>query len=474
MSSHREAPETSKDPVADSTEVYAFVSPDRSDTVTLIANYIPFQTPAGGPNFYEFGQDVMYNIYIDNDADGKPEIQYQFRFHTKVRDNNTFLYNTGPIYGNNDKTWNRPQHYNVYRADAVDGKFDGKFKWLGHNLTCPPCNIGPRSTPAYPELSAAAIHTLSTGEKVFAGQRRDGFYVDVGSIFDLAALRPFQSFHVIPNPGNTTGIDTLANYNVHSIAIQIPKTMLTMDGSTPSDPNSSISVIGVWTSAERRKTTIQTPDGKLHAGPFTQMSRLGMPLINEVIIPMAYKDTWNKSMPQDDSQYAQYYAHPALQTYLADLYPMVFPNLAAYTKPRADLEAILLTGIPAAVGLGFQNYTGPTLADQVRLNMAVAPTTSNPNIYGLLAGDAAGFPNGRRVFDDVTTVELWAVAGATIPVVDKSYTPDANANKIFDVGPPGSPPPAPPYPDAYQATFPYLADPLSGYEIPGPGEVAQS
>jgi hypothetical protein len=461
MSSHREAPEISKDPVADSTDLYAFSSPDKPDTVTIIANYIPLQAPAGGPNFFEFGDDVMYNIFIDNDGDGMPEIQYQLRFHTLVRNSDTFLYNTGPISSNRDKNWNRLQTFSMYRKDG-----NGKFKRLGQKLACPPCNIGPRSTPHYSKLSTAAVHNLPTGETVFAGQRREGFYVDLGSVFDLAALRPFQSLHLISSPGNTTGINTLANSNVHSIAIQIPKTRLTSDGTMPTNANSSKSVIGVWTSATRRKTTIRSDDKILHAGPFVQVSRLGMPLINEVIIPMVEKDRWNKTAPQDDAQFVKYYAHPVLQAYLSALYPGVFKHLAAYTKERVDLEAILLTGIPSAVGLGFQNYTGPTPADQLRLNMAIPPTTKNPNIYGLLAGDAAGFPNGRRVFDDIVTVELWAVAGATIPVVDKSYKPDGAATAIFDVGPPGSPPKSPPTPEAYQATFPYLSDPLSGYDVP--------
>ena len=193
MSSHREAPEISKDPVADSTDVYAFVSPDQPDTVTLIANYIPLQGPAGGPNFYEFGDDVLYEIHIDNDGDAKPDVTYQFRFTTRIRNQRTFLYNTGPIDSLDDADWNRRQTYSVTKLLAGQSP-----KVLASRLPCPPCNIGPRSTPSYVDLANMAIRTLPTGEKVFAGQRAEGFYVDLGSIFDLGALRPFQNLHLLP------------------------------------------------------------------------------------------------------------------------------------------------------------------------------------------------------------------------------------------------------------------------------------
>jgi Domain of unknown function (DUF4331) len=460
MSSHREAPEISKDPVADSTDLYAFVSPDKPDTVTLIANYIPLEAPAGGPNFFEFGDDVQYKILIDNDADGKAEIAYTFQFHTKVRDNTTFLYNTGQIKKISDTTWNRPQKYQVFKTE------NGTTTRLASGLRCPPCNIGPRSTPDYATLSAEAIHHLHSGEKVFAGQRREGFYVDLGSIFDLAALRPFQGAHLINVPGSSAGINSLANSNVHSIAIQLPKSMLTSDGSDPTDPTNGKSIIGVWTTASRRRASVRENGVSKNAGPYVQVSRLGNPLINEVIIPMAQKDYWNSTKPWHDSQFGNLYAHPILQTYLTVLYPGVFPHLAAYSKPRVDLEAILLTGIPAGiVAPTYSTYTGPTQADMLRLNMAIPPAAS-PSIYGVLGGDVAGFPNGRRVQDDVVTIELECVAGASIGLVDHSYSADGAATAIFDVGPVGSKPPAPPVPAAYKSSFPYLADPLSGYDVP--------
>src|ERR1700759_5640942 len=160
MSSHREAPEIAKDPVADSSDVYAFVSPDKPDTVTLIANYVPLQGPAGGPKFYEFGDDVLYQIHIDNDGDGQADVTYQFRFSTTVANPDTFLYNTGPIESLDSANWNRPQVYSVAREQH------GRVQPLGAKLACPPCNIGPLSTPDYPALASAAVHSLPGGRQV--------------------------------------------------------------------------------------------------------------------------------------------------------------------------------------------------------------------------------------------------------------------------------------------------------------------
>ena len=450
MSSHREAPSISKDPVADSTDLYAFVSPDHPDTVTLIANYIPLEVPAGGPNFYEFGDDVLYEIKIDNDADASENITYGLRFTTVLRNPNTFLYNTGPIGRLDSANWNRRQFYSVERV------VNGKSTVLGEGLACPPVNIGPRSTPNYAALAQAAVHTLPGGVKVFAGQRREGFFVDLGSIFDLGDLRPFQSLHLLPSP-DAAGVDTLKNSNVHTIAIQVPKTQLARGGFDPTIVADARSVIGVWTSASRQKVQILKDERKIESGPWVQVSRLGNPLVNEVIIPMAQKDRWNSTQPYADSEFLGYVANPELAGLLPVLYPGVFPNLAAYSKPRADLEAILLTGIPSGVVTGFQNFTGTTPADMLRLNMAIPPSAT-PNPIGLVAGDAAGFPNGRRVFDDVTTIEIRAIAGVTIPLVDPTFTRDAAASAVTDGITPGT--------DRYINEFPYLGVPLDGYHVP--------
>ena len=451
MSSHREAPEISKDPVADSTDLYAFVSPDRPDTVTIIANYIPLQSAAGGPNFYEFGDDVRYEIHIDTKGNSRADITYQFQFRTEEPDPDTFLYNTGPIESLGSKNWNRKQVYQVIRFDG-----SGRHR-LASDLACPPCNIGPLSTPDYAtKLAEPAVHTLGDGTKVFAGQRAEGFYVDLGSIFDLGNLRPFQAFNVFAKADGlkaAPGVNATKLLNVHSIALQIPISRITEKGRP---------VIGVWTSARRQKVRILDKPTNVFTGPYGQVSRLGNPLVNEVIIPMGKKDFWNTEPPAGDSQFAKYVANPELAGLLPVLYPGVFPNLAALVaskKPRADLEAVLLTGVPPGIVPGFTNFTGSVPADMLRLNTAIPPS-AHPNILGVLGGDLAGFPNGRRVFDDVVSVELRAVAGATYPLIDPKFTPDAAAGELTDGLTPSSL--GMPFLDA----FPYLGVPFDGYDDP--------
>ncbi len=473
MTSHREAPKISKDPVADNTDLYAFVSPDKPDTVTILANYIPLEEPAGGPNFHSFGDDVLYELQIDNNGDGKEDITYQFRFKTKIRNPQSFLYNTGPIGSLGDANWNMKQFYSVKKV--LGPRRGGSSTTLGTDIPTPPVNVGLRSTPNYPDLANAAIKTLSDGSTVFAGQRDEAFYVDLGSIFDLGTLRPFQNLHLISTPA-AEGIDTTKGFSVHTIAIQVPKRFLTRNGSNPTDPSKPESVIGIWASASRRKATVLPGDGDddddgsgidddtspgFVTGPFTQVSRLGMPLINEVIIPLGDKDKWNEAHPRFDKQFLKYYQTPELQKLLPILYPGVFPSLAGYSKSRADLVAILLTGIPSGIITGFQNFTGTVQADYLRLNMAISPS-SVPNRLGLLAGQADGFPNGRRVQDDVVDIELRAIAGATLPLVDPSFTPDGAASVVGDGT--DTNPVQPPNSESFLSTFPYLPHPVSGYE----------
>ncbi|MGI8714616.1 MAG: DUF4331 domain-containing protein [Solirubrobacteraceae bacterium] len=453
MSSHREAPATSQDPVADNTDTYAFVSPDDPETVTLIANFLPFEAPFGGPNFFEFGEDVEYYIYVDQTGDGWPDITYTFSFHTEVGNPNTFLYNTGTIDSIDSPNWNRKQFYSVTRTSG------GRSEVLAKHLACPPCNIGPASTPGYAALAEQAIHGIGGGRTVFAGQRLEGFYVDLGAIFDLADLRPFQSLHVATMMSNAPGVNSTNEFGVQSIALKVPMSDLTRHGHTPTDPTHRDSVIGVYAAASRQKVRILQPQTgtRYDEGPPVQVSRLGNPLFNEVIVPMGKKDLWNSLSPAQDDQFKQYVKHPELAGLLPSLYPGVFPNLAGLAASRDDLVAILLTGLPAGVVPGFQNYTGPGLADELRLNMAIPPATAaKQNILGVIGGDLAGFPNGRRVSDDVTTIELRAIAGVTYPLVNASYTPDAAASGITDGLTPAS--------TQYLDSFPYLGIPRSGYE----------
>jgi len=459
MSSHREAPAISKDPVADNTDVYAFVDPGDPSKVNILANFIPFEKPEGGPNFFRFGDDVLYEIKIDNDGDAEEDITYQFRFKTTTLNPDTFLYNTLPItlaggpFAPYSESFNIRQRYTVKR---VEGDDDDDGVVVAANLETPPVNIGPRSTPGYPALAGAAIHTVGS-KKFFAGQREDAFNVDLGSIFDLGTLRPFQGAHVLGSFGPSVGRDGTKGFNVHTIAMQVPKTDLTKDGIMPTDVGAAESVIGVWASASRQKALIRRKNGIVeNAGKWVQVSRLGNPLVNEVVIPVGKKDRWNAGEPKDDGAFLAHFEHPELQTLLPFLYTGVFPNLAAFVAgggARADLVAILLTGIPSGIIGGFQNFTGTTHADLLRLNLAIPPSAS-PSPFGLLGSDLAGFPNGRRIGDNVVAIELRAIAGATLPLVT-SFTPDGAASALTD----GTSNDA-----AALGSFPYLGHPHQGYD----------
>jgi hypothetical protein len=449
-SSHREAPLISADPLADNTDVYAFVSPDAPDTVTLIANWIPLEAPAGGPNFYKFGDDVVYQVNIDNDGDAKDDIVYEFRFKTHIQNRKTFLYNTGPISSLDDPNFNIRQTYSVTRIDR-----HGRVV-LGTGLTTPPVNVGVRSTPTYETLADEAIHTLSDGSKVFAGQRDDPFFVDLGSVFDLLGLRPFNPAHLIPLPA-APGVDGLKGLNTHTVALQVPKSLLTHNGSAGTDPANPNSIIGVYSTTLRRRLRVdddhaiedrRSEDG--HEGDrddeqqdWVRVSRLGMPLVNEVIIPLGKKDRFNASDPENDQQFASFVIDPEP----ARLIHVLYPTINVPPAPRNDLVAIFLTGI---AGLNQPPHVKPS--EMIRLNMAIPPSAS-PNRLGLLSGQADGFPNGRRLVDDVVDIELRALAGGT------PFTPTFNhaPNNILSDGVDHND-------KSFLSTFPYVALPFPGYE----------
>ena len=439
-SSHREAPLISADPLADNTDVYAFVSPDATDTVTLIANWIPLEAPNGGPNFYKFGDDVLYRINIDNDGDANDDIVYEFRFKTKTLNGNTFLYNTGPITSLDDPNFNVRQSYSVTRIDQ-----SGRHV-LGRDLATPPVNVGARSTPSYDALAAAAVYTLPDGSKVFAGQRDDPFYVDLGSVFDLLGLRPFNSAHVIPM-ANAPGVDGLRGINTHTVALQVPKRLLTHDGSLATNPGNTNSIIGVYSTTLRRRLRLDDDDD--HQGrdddrdDWVQVSRLGMPLVNEVVIPLGKKDRFNASDPRNDAQFASFVLSPEP----AGLIPVLYPGVSVPASPRNDLVAIFLTGI---AGLNQPAHVRPS--EMIRLNMAIPPSAA-PNRLGLLAGQPDGFPNGRRLGDDVVDIELRALAGGTPLTPSFNHSP----NNVLGDGVDANDKP-------FQSNFPYVASPFPGYE----------
>ena len=423
-SSHREAPLLAQDPMADNTDVYAFVSPDAADTVTLIANFIPFQKPDGGPNFYSFDPNVVYEIHIDNNGDAIEDITYQWRFTTEVRNPATFLYNTGAVTSLDDPDLNVRQFYRLTRIDGP--RRTGTVTELSGRLPVPPPNIGPRSTPNYGALGGG-VQGLPGNIAVFAGQRDEGFYVDLG-IFDLLGV------------GSGVVEDSTAGFNVSTLAIRVPKSALARGGATPtsgSDPNA---IIGVWSTASRFATRTLSAGAQTHSGALVQVSRLGNPLVNEAVIDLARKDAFNGIEPTSDAVALDRVTDPEVPKLLK----LIF-NVDSPAAPRNDLVTIFLTGIA-----GLNQPANVRAAEMLRLNMAIPPTTS-PNRMGVLGGDVAGFPNGRRVGDDVLDIVLQAAAGATPLTPGFSRFPN---NSLGDnIGSNDVP---------YLTSFPYLGIPHPG------------
>ena len=480
-SSHREAPLIIFDPGADNTDVYAFRSyePGREGFVTLMANFIPFQEPSGGPHFYLFDPTVLYEIKIDNTGDGVEDVTYQFQFQTRFVNGDSVLGMAAPneaaagtggieplITSLDDPDYNEPQTYTVrLMRGPTNGRVGGTV--IGSGLIMPPSNIGERTTPNYEALAQQAIYNVGGGARVFAGQRDEGFYIDVGGVFDTLNLR---NGGVSP----TGGVDGLSGFNVNTIAFEAPVSALTRNGSTPTSTTDPNAVIGVWSTASRQTTRVIRPTvtvrGRtitLNAGPYRQVSRLGNPLVNEVVIPLRLKDTFNASTPANDAQFAPFVLDPQLARLISAVFGINVPGAGgsaitpatAFSAPpanRTDLVTIFATGIPAGTVPGAPNFTNFLSDGQPheyqRLNVAVPPTPAGGRSrLGLLGGDLAGFPNGRRVFDDVTDIALRAVAGGT------PFTPAFNMspnNQLADGVSNNDVP--------YLERFPYLGVPHTG------------
>jgi hypothetical protein len=409
-SSHREAPLISGDPQADNTDVYAFMSPDNPNLVTLIASYIPFENPAGGPNFYRFGDNVLYQINIDNNGDGVPDITYQFNFTSHITNPNTFLYNTGPVTSLDDPNLNLYQTYTVSRVES------GKTVFTAGPMRTLYNNVGPASTPNYGG-DGSGIDQFQQADgsvgRVFAGQTDDPFFLDL-RVFDLLY------------GGNLSevGTDSLAGFNVHSIAIQVPASSVT--GSSP--------IIGVWATASRPATTTRQPGSVTNSGAFVQVSRLGMPLVNELVIPVGQKDVFNGSTPTGDAQFLSYVTNPTVPQLLQALY-----DISAPATPRADLVQVFLTGVP-----NLNQPAGVTPSEMLRLNTSIAPTAA-PSRLGVLANDIQGFPNGRRLTDDVVDITLQVAAGFLTGAKVSTLGDGVNQNDV-----------------PFRTSFPYLAPAQSG------------
>ena len=456
-SSHREAPLIAGDPAADNTDLYAFVSPDDPSKVTIIANYIPLEEPAGGPNFNEFDPAVRYEIHVDNNGDAKDDVTYRFRFTTHQKSGrngvSSFLYNNGQVTSVTDGNLLARQTYDVSVIR------NGEEKKIGDDIPTAPINVGPRSTPHYATTAAGAVKT-SGSTKVFAGPRDDAFFVDLGSIFDLGGLRPFNGFHLIPlDPEG--GIDGVGGFNTNTIAIQVPISSVRKSSTQP--------VVGVWASASRRAFRAFLHGKFVWAGPWVQVSRLGNPLVNEVIIPRHLKDYWNSQAPKDDKQFRKYYENPELASLVNLLYPAL-PD--ADTTGRTDLSLILGLGVP-----GVNDMPGDVFSDMLRLNTSIAPCTAdsaqdndgkcrNLGVFttdpaattGSYTADLAAFPNGRRLEDDVTDIEIRAVIQGYGPVLNSLFgLPNKAPNNIVGDGVSR---------DTDQpllTTFPYIGLPNQGY-----------
>ncbi len=464
-SSHAEAPLTSMDRYADNTDVYAFRSSEagRAGFVTLIANFIPIQDPSGGPQFYRFDDTVLYEIKIDNTGDGLQDITYQFRFFTQWQNQNTVLgMNTininGQITSLADLDYNMPQVYTVRRIDSTTGA-NGVL--VASGMRTPPSNIGPRTTPNYEaNLGQPAVYPLgTTGGKVFAGQRDEGFFLDLG-VFDAIGYRSVAA---------TGGVDTLRSFNVNTLALEIPIQELTRNGAVPTSSTDPNAVIGVFSTASRGSLRTIAPNGdRSQTGTFVQISRLGSPLVNEVVIPLRLKDAFNSLSPVNDAVAAPAILDPefpkiirlaigAFGTFDGGGLPVI--NLPP--APRNDLVQIFATGIPAGAVPNAPTFT-TFLSDgqpheYLRLNTAIAPVAPGAAGYsrlGLIGGDIGGFPNGRRVTDDVVDIEIRALLGGT------PFTPAFNVspNNAFSDGVSNNF-------EGFLTRFPYLQTPNAGNTV---------
>src|SRR3989441_4843743 len=420
--SHREAPLIALDPAADNTDTYAFRSWQDPSKLVFIMNAIPGQDPADGPNYFNFDDEVLYTINIDNNQDGKAEdIVYEFRFKTETRPifgqlNFPLPYVSNPhipvtqlqgitkLDGPGSEGLTRRQTYTV--TEIRNKKRIELFK--GQKLIAVPSNAGPATFKNYEDLASQGIYTDAlTGIKVFAGQRAETFYIDLGAVFDTVNLRRFLPLLTAEEDANDSvnpfGVNRFSGFNITSIAIEVPISRITQDGK--SAEQTSIPVIGMYASTARQKVKQLAGDGtsKL-AGPWTQVSRLANPLVNELIIDTPSKDLWNSQEPEDEAQFQEFYKNPSIAQALA----LIF-NVPVTPTPRTDLMSLLLK-YPGQALAG--NNCGSPCSELLRLNVQVTPTQpENQKRLGGLAGDAAGFPNGRRPNDDVTDIAIRVVGG---------------------------------------------------------------
>jgi hypothetical protein len=405
-SSHREAPEILTDPTADNTDVYAYTAKDAPGSLTVVANWIPLEEPAGGPYYGKLDPKARYYVKIDNTGDGREDVAYRWKFHSKFRNPNSFLYAAPTVTSVNDPDINFVQTYDLYKDTYKPNGDLKRERRIAHNVPVAPDNVGPKTIPDYDPVWLGAVAPVSGGGKTFVGPADDPFFVDLGAIFDGINIdKPGRPNIGLGNQGG--GKDDVSTYNTHSFVLQVPEAEVTRDHKPVSDAKASNAVVGVWASTERQRVSVRRHHGKAHVKHhWVQVSRLGNPLINEVIIPISQKDKFNRTSPEDDAKnFGKYALNPEPARLLNALF-----NLGVKETNRTDIVQALLTGVPGLTQIGSK----PAAADTLKLNLGVPPSATE-NRFGVLAGDTAGFPNGRRLADDVTDIELRVIGGALLP-----------------------------------------------------------
>jgi Domain of unknown function (DUF4331) len=437
-SSHREAPRILKDPTADNTDVWAFTAPDAPDSLTVVSNWIPLADPAGGPNFYPLDENARYYVKIDNTGDGYEDVAYRWKFKTRFRNPDSFLYAAPTVDSVNDSDLNLVQTYDLYKERYNKNRRLVSVRRIAHNAPVVPDNIGPKTMPNFDQVEAGGTTSLRGGGKSFVGPADDAFFVDLGVVFDGINLdKPGRPNIGLGNQGG--GKDDVAGYNTKSFVLQVPEGEVTRNGGAVAGPDAKNAVVGVWSTTERKRASVRR---RGHHGGWVQVSRLGNPLINEVIIPIGKKDKFNATSPADD---AKNFGTFALNPEPARLMNALF-NLGVKETDRTDIVQALLTGVPGLTQIGKK----PAAADTLKLNLGVPPA-SNPNRFGVLAGDTAGFPNGRRLIDDVVDIELRVIAGALLPADQGGkQIPLGDGVDQND--------------DPFRAQFPYVAQAHDGFD----------
>ena len=404
-SSHREAPLTSMDPTADDTDVYAFTAADSPGALTVVANWLPFEDPGGGPNFYKFDPRARYYVNIDNTGDGDYDVRYRFTFRTIAPSTARAGYPVAlPEITSLDAPTLERQRMTVRRLRYNRRGRVVQSRVVGRNLPVAPSNIGAETMPDYEALANQAIRPLAGGGRVFAGQRDDPFYIPLDRVFDSVNLTGAATGNI------GGGIDTLAGYGVQSIVLQVPESKVTRNRGSVSGPAGDNAVVGVWASTDRTRLQV-TNRGEGSArderrSRWVQVSRLGNPLINELVIPLALKDKFNRKQPSGDlANFGKYVLAPFPAAALNLLF-----DLDIKTTNRTDIVQALLTGVPGLTQIG----DSPVPADTLKINLGVPPSAS-PNRFGVIGGDVAGFPNGRRLADDAVNITLRVVGGYLVP-----------------------------------------------------------